>query len=208
MQQASAIPPILSDFTAGLQAANLRADLDQVMSGRNVSTNTVLAVKDKLRVKGGEEYNLSVINCMAMYIGVSTVAQAKARSGSPLFNASDPGVVFLQHLMANMDTEGQHHVLTSMAMHLRYPNAHTHWFSSVILHLFASSKDEKFREIITKVLLERFIGHRPHPWGVLVTFIELLRGPKYDFWNREFIRSVPEINLLLESVARSMFPPA
>jgi CCR4-NOT transcription complex subunit 1 len=91
-------------------------------------------------------------------------------------------------------------VLTSMAMHLRYPNAHTHWFSSLILHLFAASKDEKFKEIVTKVLLERFIGHRPHPWGVLVTFIELLRGPKYDFWNREFVRAVPEISLLLESV--------
>jgi CCR4-NOT transcription complex subunit 1 len=85
-------------------------------------------------------------------------------------------------------------------LHLRYPNAHTHWFSSLLLHLFSEVKDDRFREITTKVLLERFIVHRPHPWGALVTFIELLRNPKYDFWSKEFIRIAPEVTLLLESV--------
>ena len=42
--------------------------------------------------------------------------------------------------------------------------------------------------------------HRPHPWGALVTFIELLRNPKYDFWSKEFIRVAPEVTILLESV--------
>jgi CCR4-NOT transcription complex subunit 1 len=95
---------------------------------------------------------------------------------------------------------GQHHLLVSMALHLRYPNAHTHWFSSLILHLFANVKDEKFKEVTTTILLERFIGHRPHPWGVLVTFIELLANPRYEFWTRDFVRAVPEIQLLLDSV--------
>lgn len=54
---------------------------------------------------------------------------------------------------------------------------------------------------MTRALLERFIVHRPHPWGAMVTFIELLRNPKYDFWNREFVRIAPEISLLLESVS-------
>lgn len=88
-----------------------------------------------------------------------------------------------------------------MILHLRYPNAHTHWFSSLILYLFLEVSDERFREVITKVLLERFIVHRPHPWGALVTFIELLRNPKYDFWNKKFIRIGPEVTLLLESVS-------
>lgn len=56
---------------------------------------------------------------------------------------------------------------------------------------------------MTKILLERFIVHRPHPWGALVTFIELLRNPKYDFWSKEFIRIAPEVTLLLESVSPS-----
>ena len=88
-----------------------------------------------------------------------------------------------------------------MVLHLRYPNAHTHWFSSLMLHLFQEIDVDRFREVMTKVLLERFLVHRPHPWGALVTFIELLRNPKYDFWNHEFIRIAPEVTLLLETVS-------
>ncbi|KAG1742035.1 hypothetical protein EDB19DRAFT_1703704 [Suillus lakei] len=62
-----------------------------------------------------------------MYIGVSSAAQAKARSGSSVFVTSDPGVVALQYLAANLDVGGQHYLL-SMVLHLRYLNAHTHWF--------------------------------------------------------------------------------
>jgi len=149
---------------------------------------------------------LTLINSLVMYIGVSSVAQAKARSGSSLFVASDPGVVALQYLAANLDVEGQHHLLVSIGLHLRYPNAHTHWFSSLVLHLFSDIKDERFQEVVTTTLLERFIVHRPHPWGALVTFIELLRNPKYDFWNKNFVRVAPEVTILLERVARSIYP--
>lgn len=75
----------------------------------------------------------------------------------------------------------------------------------MLLHLFLEVKDDRFREVMTKVLLERFIVHRPHPWGALVTFIELLRNPKYEFWNKEFIRVAPEVTLLLESVSNTAY---
>jgi len=65
-------------------------------------------------------------------------------------------------------------------------------------------KDDRLQEIMTKVLLERFIVHRPHPWGALVTFIELLRNPKYEFWTKEFIHVAPEVTVLLESVRHNL----
>ena len=92
-------------------------------------------------------------------------------------------------------------------LHLRYPNAHTLWFSSLLLHLFVEVQDDRFREVLTKVLLERFIVHRPHPWGALATFIELLRNTKYQFWNKDFINVAPEVKLLLDSVS-TFCPPA
>ena len=70
-----------------------------------------------------------------------------------------------------------------------------------MLHLFAEIKTGRFQEIITRVLLERFIVHRPHPWGALFAFIELLRNQDYDFWSKDFVREVPEVTLLLESVS-------
>lgn len=90
-----------------------------------------------------------------------------------------------------------------MVLHLRYPNAHTHWFSSLMLYLFHDIQVDQFREIMTRVLLERFLVHRPHPWGALVMFIELLRNPKYDFGNQQFIHIAPEVTLLLENVRSS-----
>lgn len=93
-----------------------------------------------------------------------------------------------------------------MMMHLRYPNAHTHWFSCFLLHIFVDIKDERFGEILTRVFLERFIANRPHPWGVCMTFIQLLRNPIYDFWSRDFVRVSPEITALLESVRLQCFP--
>lgn len=69
-----------------------------------------------------------------------------------------------------------------------FPNAHTHYFSCALLYLFAETPDEEVQEQITRVLLERLIVHRPHPWGLLITFIELIKNPKYLFWSHGFVR--------------------
>jgi len=36
-------------------------------------------------------------------------------------------------------------------------------------------QQEVIQEQITRVLLERLIVNRPHPWGLLITFIELIK---------------------------------
>jgi CCR4-NOT transcription complex subunit 1 len=71
-----------------------------------------------------------------------------------------------------------------------------------MLHLFHEVNDERFQEVLTTTLLERFIVHRPHPWGALATFIELLRNPKYGFWDKDFVRVAPEVTMILERVSR------
>ena len=56
---------------------------------------------------------------------------------------------------------------------------------------------------LCSVLLERLIVNRPHPWGLLITFIELIKNPTFDFWSHEFVHCAPEIEKLFDSVARS-----
>ena len=46
---------------------------------------------------------------------------------------------FFQHLVTEMDSEGRYLVLNAVANHLRFPNNHTHYFSCVLLFLFAES---------------------------------------------------------------------
>lgn len=103
------IPPILSDFSSILKTGDLRAYLDQYLLNRG-SPSFLASLQDHLRAPStpdsSESYNLSLVNSLVMYIGVSSVAQAKARSGSSLFVASDPGAVALQYLATNLDVEG------------------------------------------------------------------------------------------------------
>jgi CCR4-NOT transcription complex subunit 1 len=83
--------------------------------------------------------------------------------------------------------------LNAIANQLRYPNSHTHYFSCTLLYLFAEANSEAIQEQITRVLLERLIVNRPHPWGLLITFIELIKNPVYKFWSHEFVHCAPEI---------------
>eukprot|EP01035_Chromulina_nebulosa_P020075 gene20075-26069_t len=66
-----------------------------------------------------------------------------------------------------------------------------------------TNDNELLQELITRVLLERLIVHRPHPWGLLITFMELIKNPRYGFWRKNFTHCAPEIERVFESVARS-----
>jgi hypothetical protein len=63
------------------------------------------------------------------------------------------------------------------------------------------------QEQITRVLMERLILLKPHPWGVLITFIELIRNPQYNFWAYEFVRAPSDIYSIFQSVARNCLNP-
>merc|ERR1712028_327178 len=112
----------------------------------------------------------------------------------------------LQELATELDGEGRYHFFNSIANQLRYPNSHTHYYSCVLLYLFAEVGDEVIKEQITRVLLERLIVHRPHPWGLLITFIELIKNSRYNFWQHKFTHCAEDIKQLFESVARSCMP--
>jgi len=208
MPEMGPIPTTRTDITIGLKGNDLGGILEALILKRGTPA-FLLSLKEKLLLHDPKDpnsiyYNPSAINAVVFYIGISSVAQAKAKSGSPAFSVSDPGVGILTYLATNLDSEGQYHLLRAMTLHLRYPNAHTHWFISLMLHLFTEIQDDRFKGILTRVLLEHLMVHRPHPWGVIVTFVELLRNPKYEFWSHGFIRVAPEITLIMESVAKNI----
>ncbi len=106
------IPPILSEFTSGLKNGDLKALLDQYLLNRGASPTLLPSLKEYIMPAttpdgSGEYYNLPLINSLVMYIGVSSVAQIKSRSGSRVFSSTDPGAIALQYLAANLDVEGK-----------------------------------------------------------------------------------------------------
>ena len=80
-------------------------------------------------------------------------------------------------LSRELDYQGRYFLLNAIANQLRYPNSHTHYVSCLLLQLFLAAHDKEFvREQITRVLIERLIASKPHPWGLLVTFMELIKA--------------------------------
>lgn len=102
------------------------------------------------------------------------------------------------------NSEIRNELLTAMANHLRYPNCLTYFFSCVLLYSFRQSEDnEKLSSQLVRVLLERLIVYRPHPWGLMITFMELIRNPEYRFWQQSIIKSSHEVQKMFETVAKS-----
>ncbi|XVF73469.1 hypothetical protein PTKIN_Ptkin12aG0203600 [Pterospermum kingtungense] len=209
-------PRILSEVDAALKAKQMKADVDEYLKTRPQGGSSFLTeLKQRLLLSpseaasAGTRYNVPLMNSLVLYVGMQGLqsrgphAQSAANSVPMAVFLAGAALDIFQCLVGDLDTEGRYLFLNAIANQLRYPNNHTHYFSFILLFLFDKSNQEIIQEQITRVLLERLIVNKPHPWGLLITFIELIKNPKYNFWNRSFIRCAPEIEKLFESVARS-----
>jgi len=193
-------PVIPTDYQSTLLQHGLKADVDSYMRTRDM--RLLDTIKDKLCLSEQERvamqlespYNVPLLNALLLYVGVSLPNKQGGAS------QNNPVEIFM-FLVQQFDYEGRYLFLSAIANHLRYPNAHTHLFSCIMLYLFDGTTDMVVREQITRVLLERLIVHRPHPWGLLITFIELIRNQRYAFWSHSFVNVAPEIEKLFHSVA-------
>lgn len=202
LPEISQSPVILSNVLGPIEG--FRNHLDAYLKdGQN--RNFLAGLPTLLCKNGTNEVDPPKVNSLILYIGVHALARL-SNSQVSLSRISTLEMDVLQKLM-DFDDRGRYACLNAIANQLRYPSSHTHYFSCVMLYLFSESKNIAVKEQITRVLLERLILHRPHPWGLLVTFIELIKNQAYGFWNYPFTRCATEIEKVFESVARSCMPP-
>ncbi|CAK7347841.1 unnamed protein product [Dovyalis caffra] len=157
-------PHILSEVDAVLKAKQMKADVDEYLKTRQQGSSFLTELKQRLLLSSSEaasagtRYNVPLINSLVLYAGMQAIQQLQARTphGQSAGNTV-PLAVFLvdaaldiyQTLILDLDTEGR--------------------------YLFLNAQ-EIIQEQITRVLLERLIVNRPHPWGLLITFIELIKS--------------------------------
>eukprot|EP00818_Percolomonas_sp_WS_P004520 CAMPEP_0117446906 /NCGR_PEP_ID=MMETSP0759-20121206/6591_1 /TAXON_ID=63605 /ORGANISM="Percolomonas cosmopolitus, Strain WS" /LENGTH=2125 /DNA_ID=CAMNT_0005239205 /DNA_START=370 /DNA_END=6744 /DNA_ORIENTATION=- len=196
-------PNILSDFAERLELNKLKEPIDFYLKNRNqpqILNDLIpaLLLPTQRTIATGQRYNVGLINSLVLYVGVNTIEYPNST------NPDLPAMDIFKKLIYEMDSEGRYHVLNAIANQLRFPNSHTYYFSRVILYLFGYVKlqddEELIQEQITRVVFERLIANRPHPWGLLVTFIELVRNRIYGFFDKEFIRCAPEITSIFNNV--------
>jgi len=171
-------PKIRSDTSAALIHSGFNKEVDLFLKKRGVPSFfsdllDKLYLSPEQAVVRGTVYNIPLINSLVLYVGSQGIKILRQEQSG---EAPSAAMELFQYLASNLDEEGRYYFLNAIANQLRYPNNHTHYFSCILLFLFTEAVGEIVREQITKVLLERLIVHRPHPWGLLITFIELIKS--------------------------------
>lgn len=157
LPEISQSPRILTDIVTILSDRGLKTRLDTFLSSQQ-SQEFLDQLLTTLTGTGGLQ--VSLMTSVVMYVATFAVAQQQQqKTHVPLSVAMD----IYKHLVNNLDAESRYALFNIMANQLRYPNNHTHFFSCVLLSLFADAEGEFIQEQITRVLLERLIVHRPHP---------------------------------------------
>ncbi|EAA14758.4 AGAP009057-PA, partial [Anopheles gambiae str. PEST] len=199
-------PRISINYASSIQPVSFKKDLDSYLKARAPVT-FLSELRSNLQISNevGSRYNIPLMNALVLYVGTQAIAHIRSKNLGPTMSTiiHSAHMDIFQNLAVDLDTEGRYLFLNAIANQLRYPNSHTHYFSCCILYLFAEANSEAIQEQITRVLLERLIVNRPHPWGLLITFIELIKNPIYKFWDHDFVHCAPEIERLFESVAKS-----
>ena len=212
LPEISQSPRIVADDENAFRSSPLRAELDAYLKTRSPRgfpsdlRQRLMLEPQAAAAAAGTRYDVPLMNALVLHVGVQAIQANRKDQGASQIAHTAPMDVF-QRLAQELDTEGRYLFLNAIANQLRFPNSHTHYFSCVLLYLFAEAGSEVVQEQITRVLLERLIVNRPHPWGLLITFIELIKNPRYNFWGHSFTRCAPDIERLFESVARSCIAP-
>ncbi|EGX43660.1 hypothetical protein AOL_s00215g396 [Orbilia oligospora ATCC 24927] len=196
-------PKIALPHTFGERLAQLeiREAVDRCLNeGPKEADIALIASKMTLKSPGFDKVNVDdfSLNSLVIYVVMHAISVGEKRN-TAAFIPHSPHTTFLFELAQVFNPEARYFFLGAMANQLRYPNSHTHFFSCTLLSLFGHVKgtphELDIRQQITRVLLERLIVHRPHPWGLIITLLELLKNPSYEFWNLSFIKAAPEVNI-------------
>lgn len=205
-------PRIAGDIAAPLQRANIKSVVDSALQS-SLSEPALQQICDAVYNPQTKEtglfyapinVNVVLLNALVLYVGQGAVSANASKGNIRAAFDNSPNSAFLETLAKALRPEARYYLLSAMANQLRYPNSHTYFFSFAILRLFGadySEQDESdIRQQIIRVLLERLIVHRPHPWGLIITLQELLQNRSYTFFRLPFIQAAPEIGRLFDAL--------
>lgn len=189
-------PRIVGDYTGPLVQSNIKDVIDASLRSNEISGDNLTHLANAVYVSTdrGLTVDASLLHAVVLYIGQSAIATAGQKGGQP-FTGDSPQASLMTKLTKELHPEARYYFLSAMAHQLRYPNSHTHYFSYALLHLFgtdlADQQESDVRQQITRVLLERLHVIKPHPWGLVITTLELIKNSDYNFFLLPFIKASP-----------------
>ena len=193
-------PRIVGDYTGPLIQSNIKDLIDASLRSSEISSDSLTHLANAVYTStdDGLAVDSSLLHAVVLYIGQSAITTAGQKGGQP-FSGDSPQASLMTKLAKELHPEARYYFLSAMVHQLRYPNSHTHYFSYALLHLFgtdlADQQESDVRQQIIRVLLERLHVIKPHPWGLVITTLELIKNSDYNFFQLPFIKASPLVRL-------------
>jgi len=199
-------PIIRADIVQILRQAGIKDIIDGLLRANEPNSQDVEkicnAVYTVLKPAGFElvptTADPTLTHAIVLHIGASALVSQGSKG--PIFDSSSPAAKLTEKLARELRPEAKFHFISAIANQLRWPNSHTQYFSYALLHLFGPPDTDPaaldVQQTITRVLLERLLVHRPHPWGLIITLLEILKNRTYAFWDLPFVKAAPEVRSL------------
>ncbi|KAK4547743.1 hypothetical protein LTR36_000701 [Oleoguttula mirabilis] len=195
LDQVRQAPIVQSNIDQILVDAGVKQAIERVCAGSELRDDDYATISSALGPADGPASAL-IANALIVYVGIH------ATSASSVFSSAAPPARLLERLLRESSHAKRYQVVSAMMNQVRYVNAHTHYFSTALQHMFTISSDE-LKEQIMRVLVERLMVPRPHPWGVIVMILELVKNTTVDIWSMPWMKTAPQVVSMLMSLAHS-----
>jgi len=179
------LPTILTNFEDRIMSIALHTEIMNYLTSKN--EHVFRNICTKLLINDNSEININypVVNSFVLFIpwmiykssfDYQRVTELKLESHDLLWK-----------LLVSSNFEMREALLNAIMNQIRYPNPITFYFINLIFSIFSGQNDENLQEQIIRIFVERLIIERPHPWGIMYTFIELIRNKNF-FRTKQFFK--------------------
>lgn len=184
-------PSIYPTVAGPLEDAGILNEMDRFTNGDGTDQDwsNILAALE------GSDSAL-VANGMVLYVA------SFCCESSSVFSSATASAKLLGDLLREARPELRYRIISAMANQVRYVNAHTQYYSTALHHFFATGSQE-VQEQIMRVLCERLMVPRPHPWGLIVMMLEMVKNESYNIWSLPWIKTAPQVESMLLNLAHS-----
>ena len=194
LEQVRQSPAVHTDLEKILRDAGILEPVQRALSGPEIREDDFKAIISALSPEE-KPIDVLLVNALLVYIGV------KATAASSVFSAAAAPARLMERLSRIPNAEARFHVVSAMIDQLRYVNGHTQYFSTALTHMFGICSEE-LQKTIMSIFVQRLAIPRPHPWGLIITVLELIRNPSIDIWSLPWIKTAPQVENMLVNLAQ------
>ncbi|KAJ3434626.1 ccr4-not transcription complex subunit [Anaeramoeba flamelloides] len=150
-----------------------------------------------------EKYDEKMFNYFILYCSNEFIKIKKQSQNFQRLKFTSDELLSTIHIMCSdllnsLDCEGKYYLISAIVNNLRYPNFQTQFSSLLIIKIFSFINDFDIRQIIIRVILERLVVYKPHPWGCIAVFLALFTENSCKEFTLSLISKNPQIeNLFL-----------